>query len=184
MSNWLLHIFKDWHSTSFLCNSFQCLSTLKVSKSGVFFPSSTWNILCFNLCPLPLVLPHRKIWSSLIIIVCLKGKVNLWVTHVVVPKYRVDLYGSSYFGSVEVLVDRDEFIDKSVMRSMLFLFWPRKNPKKLLRRKCVTADLNFEQKWDRIIQFRSQGFITLFVPWGVLFLVFCHVMWMCILLPP
>lgn len=122
-----------------------------------FFPSSTWNILYFKLCPLPLVLPHRRFWLSLIIIVCLKGKLNLWVIQVVVPKYSMDLYGSNYCGSAEVRVHWDEFIDKSVIRSIMFPFGLRKNPIRLLRRKCATADLNFLQKWDGITQFWNQG---------------------------
>lgn len=40
----------------------------------------------------------------------------------VVPKYNVNLYGGSYCGSVEVTVDWDEFIGKSIMGSMLLLF--------------------------------------------------------------
>lgn len=150
----------------------------------VFFSSSAWNILYFNLCPLSLVLPHRRIWLSLLINVCLKGKLNLWVIQVV-PKYSVDLCGSNYCGSVEVTVDWDEFIDKSVMRSMLFLFWLRKEPQKNYSGETVLL-LTWTSYRSEIGSFSlgAKAFISVFVPWRFLFLVFCHVMWMCILLPP
>jgi len=52
-SNQVLNISGEGDSTASLDSLFQCSITLKVKK---FFLRLRWNILCFGLCPLPLVL--------------------------------------------------------------------------------------------------------------------------------
>lgn len=99
------------------------------------------------------------------------------------PKYSVDLCGSNYCGSLEVTVDWDEFIDKSVKRSVLFLFWLRKEPQKHYSGETVLLLTSYRSEIGPF-SLGAKAFISVFVPWGFLFLVFCHVMWMCILLPP
>ena len=53
LSRRVLNISREGDSTTSLGSLFQCSFTLRVKK---FFFMFTWNFLCFNLCPLPLVL--------------------------------------------------------------------------------------------------------------------------------
>jgi len=53
MSRQVLSISREGDSTNPLGSLFQCSVTLKVKK---FFLMFSWNLLCFSLCPLPLVL--------------------------------------------------------------------------------------------------------------------------------
>jgi len=53
LSRRVLNISREAESTASLGSLFQCSVTLRVKK---FFLMFRWNFLCFNLCPLPLVL--------------------------------------------------------------------------------------------------------------------------------
>ena len=53
-SSWVLSISKDGDSTTSLGNLVCCLTPLLVRKC---FLALSWDFMCFNLCPLPLVLP-------------------------------------------------------------------------------------------------------------------------------
>ena len=53
LSRRVLNISREGDSTTSLSSLFQCSVTLRGKK---FFLISSWNFLCFSLCPLPLVL--------------------------------------------------------------------------------------------------------------------------------
>jgi len=53
LSRWVLNISREGDSTTYLGSLFQCSVTLRGKK---FFLMFRRNFLCFNLCPLPLVL--------------------------------------------------------------------------------------------------------------------------------